>query len=64
MDLPSIHFLFYLFLFLFLLLKVLATQVSDGMRSSFMTLAGVGMMFYMSPQLAAVGLGNIIYFIE
>ena len=43
-----------------LLFKVLATQVSDGMRSSFMTLAGVGMMFYMSPQLAAVGLG-IIY---
>jgi len=31
-------------------------QVSDGMRSSLMTLAGVGMMFYMSPQLALVGL--------
>ena len=33
-------------------------QVSDGLRSSFMTLAGVGMMFYMSPQLAFVGLGK------
>jgi len=34
-------------------------QVSDGMRSSMMTLAGVGMMFYMSPQLAMVGLGIV-----
>jgi len=34
-------------------------QVSDGMRSSLMTLAGVGMMFYMSPQLALVGLGIV-----
>ena len=29
------------------------------MRSSLMTLAGVGMMFYMSPQLAMVGLGIV-----
>jgi len=34
-------------------------QVSDGMRSTLMTLAGVGMMFYMSPQLAMVGLGIV-----
>jgi len=34
-------------------------QVSDGMRSSMMTMAGVGMMFYMSPQLALVGLGIV-----
>jgi len=34
-------------------------QVSDGLRSSLMTLAGVGMMFYMSPQLALVGLGIV-----
>ena len=26
-----------------------------------MTLAGVGMMFYMSPELAAVGLGNLLF---
>ena len=36
---------------------LLILKVSDGLRSSFMTLAGVGMMFYMSPELAAVGLG-------
>jgi hypothetical protein len=35
-------------------------KVSDGLRSTFMTLAGVGMMFYMSPELAAVGLGNLL----
>eukprot|EP00092_Neocalanus_flemingeri_P007319 GFUD01007905.1.p1 GENE.GFUD01007905.1~~GFUD01007905.1.p1 ORF type:complete len:656 (-),score=137.59 GFUD01007905.1:193-2160(-) len=34
-------------------------QVSDGMRSSLMTLAGAGMMFYMSPHLALVGLGIV-----
>ena len=34
-------------------------QVSDGLRSGMMTLAGAGMMFYMSPQLAMVGLGIV-----
>ena len=34
-------------------------QVSDGLRNSMMTLAGVGMMFYMSPQLAMVGLAVV-----
>jgi hypothetical protein len=38
-------------------MKMSVFQVSDGLRSGFMTLAGVGMMFYMSPQLAFVGLG-------
>nr|QTW43701.1 ABCB10 [Eurytemora affinis] len=39
--------------------QTVTQQVSDGLRSSFMTLAGVGMMFYMSPQLAFVGLGIV-----
>ena len=34
-------------------------QVSDGLRSGMMTLAGVGMMVYMSPQLAMVGLAIV-----
>ena len=34
-------------------------QVSDGLRNSMMTLTGVGMMFYMSPQLAMVGLSVV-----
>ena len=34
-------------------------QVSDGLRSGLMTLAGVGMMFFMSPQLAMVGLATV-----
>ena len=34
-------------------------QVSDGLRSGLMTLAGVGMMFFMSPQLAMVGLAIV-----
>merc|ERR1719266_926124 len=34
-------------------------QVSDGLRNGMMTLAGVGMMFYMSPQLAFVGLAVV-----
>ena len=37
----------------------LTQQVSDGLRSSMMSLAGVGMMFYMSPQLAMVGLAIV-----
>ena len=36
--------------------QALSTQVSDGLRSMFMTGAGIGMMFYMSPQLALVSL--------
>lgn len=39
--------------------QTVTQQVSDGLRSGFMTLAGVGMMFYMSPQLAFVGLGMV-----
>jgi len=39
--------------------QTVTQQVSDGMRSGMMTLAGVGMMFYMSPQLACVGLGIV-----
>jgi len=39
--------------------QTVTQQVSDGLRSGFMTLAGVGMMFYMSPQLAFVGLGIV-----
>lgn len=33
--------------------------MSDGLRSVVMTSAGVGMMFFMSPQLAMVGLGIV-----
>ena len=36
--------------------QAISTQVSDGLRSFFMTGAGIGMMFYMSPQLALVSL--------
>ena len=39
--------------------QAISTQVSDGLRSTFMTTAGVGMMFYMSPQLAIVSLGVV-----
>lgn len=39
--------------------QAISTQVSDGLRSTFMTAAGVGMMFYMSPQLAFVSLGVV-----
>ena len=38
--------------------------MSDGLRAGFMTLAGVGMMFYMSPQLAFVGLGETLLIIS
>ena len=34
-------------------------QVSDGLRASAMTAAGVGMMFIMSPKLAFVGLSIV-----
>merc|ERR1719415_481322 len=39
--------------------QTVTQQVSDGLRSSMMSLAGVGMMFYMSPQLALVGLAIV-----
>ena len=34
-------------------------NISDGLRSLVMAFAGVGMMFYMSPELALVGLGIV-----
>ncbi|KAG8239248.1 hypothetical protein J437_LFUL010638, partial [Ladona fulva] len=34
-------------------------NISDGLRSSVMVIAGVSMMFYMSPQLALVGLAIV-----
>ena len=39
--------------------EAISTQVSDGLRSSFMTGAGIAMMFYMSPQLALVSLSVV-----
>lgn len=39
--------------------QTVTQQVSDGLRSAMMTLAGVGMMVYMSPQLACVGLAIV-----
>jgi len=39
--------------------QTVTQQVSDGLRNGMMTLAGVGMMFYMSPQLAFVGLAVV-----
>ena len=39
--------------------QAISTQVSDGLRSMFMTGAGIGMMMYMSPQLALVSLGVV-----
>ena len=39
--------------------QAISQQISDGLRSLFMTSAGVGMMFYMSPQLALVSLGVV-----
>lgn len=39
--------------------STLTNTVSDGLRSTVMTSAGVGMMFYMCPQLAIVGLGVV-----
>ncbi|PNF42848.1 ATP-binding cassette sub-family B member 10, mitochondrial [Cryptotermes secundus] len=34
-------------------------NISDGLRSSFMVMAGVSMMFYLSPELALVGLSIV-----
>ena len=39
--------------------QAVTQQISDGLRSTLMTPAGVGMMFYMSPQLAFVSLGVV-----
>lgn len=36
--------------------EAISTKVSDGLRSMFMTGSGIGMMIYMSPQLALVSL--------
>ena len=36
--------------------QAVTQQVTDGLRSSLMTTAGIGMMFFMSPQLAMVGI--------
>jgi len=39
--------------------QAISQQISDGLRSTFMASAGIGMMFYMSPQLALVSLGVV-----
>ena len=39
--------------------QAVTTQISDGLRSTLMTSAGIGMMFFMSPQLALVSLGVV-----
>jgi ATP-binding cassette subfamily B (MDR/TAP) protein 10 len=39
--------------------QAVTTQISDGLRSALMTTAGIGMMFFMSPQLALVSLGVV-----
>ncbi|KAK5643659.1 hypothetical protein RI129_007504 [Pyrocoelia pectoralis] len=39
--------------------QALTTNISDGLRSTIMVLAGSGMMFYMSPELALVGLAIV-----
>lgn len=39
--------------------QAVTSNISDGLRSSVMALAGVGMMFYMSPELAMVGLSIV-----
>jgi len=43
--------------------QTVTQQVSDGLRSGMMTLAGVGMMFYMSPQVIPLKISrNIVPF--
>ena len=42
--------------------QTVTQQVSDGLRSGMMTLAGVGMMFYMSPQV--IFLQTFNFFLE
>ena len=39
--------------------QAVTQQISDGLRSALMTTAGIGMMFFMSPQLAFVSLGIV-----
>ena len=39
--------------------QAITQQISDGLRSVFMAGAGIGMMVYMSPQLAFVSLGVV-----
>lgn len=39
--------------------QALTSNISDGLRSTVMVVAGTGMMFYMSPQLALVGLAIV-----
>ncbi|XP_011308047.1 ATP-binding cassette sub-family B member 10, mitochondrial [Fopius arisanus] len=39
--------------------SAVTSNISDGLRSSIMTAAGVSMMFYVSPQLAFVGLAMV-----
>lgn len=39
--------------------SALTSKASDGLRSAIMTVSGVSMMFYVSPQLALVGLGIV-----
>ncbi|XP_015523457.1 ATP-binding cassette sub-family B member 10, mitochondrial [Neodiprion pinetum] len=39
--------------------SAVTTNISDGLRSSIMTIAGVSMMVYMSPELALVGLSTV-----
>ncbi|XP_017768043.1 PREDICTED: ATP-binding cassette sub-family B member 10, mitochondrial isoform X2 [Nicrophorus vespilloides] len=39
--------------------QALSSNISDGLRSSIMVVAGSGMMFYMSPKLALVGLAIV-----
>lgn len=39
--------------------QALTQQISDGLRATLMTTAGISMMFFMSPQLAVVSLGVV-----
>ncbi|KAF5271185.1 hypothetical protein FQR65_LT05329 [Abscondita terminalis] len=39
--------------------QALSSNISDGLRSTIMVIAGSGMMFYMSPELAFVGLAIV-----
>ncbi|GJQ65040.1 hypothetical protein Trydic_g7194 [Trypoxylus dichotomus] len=39
--------------------QALSSNISDGLRSTVMVCAGTGMMFYMSPELALVGLAIV-----
>ncbi|XP_048515456.1 ATP-binding cassette sub-family B member 10, mitochondrial isoform X2 [Athalia rosae] len=39
--------------------SAVTTNISDGLRSGIMSVAGVSMMFYMSPELALVGLSTV-----